>query len=64
MATSDETDSDVSFIIYDNTEIEYFSKYYNRLICNDTQSNIEYKFNYNDSKKSADCEALLRGDLN
>lgn len=56
---SNETDSDDSFISYDNTEIEYFlnitiDKY------NDTQSNIEYKFNYNDSKKSADV-ALLQG---
>ena len=56
---SEESGSDDSFIIYDNEEIEYFlsikiDEY------NDTQANIEYKFNYNNSKKSADVKENQR----
>jgi len=59
---SEESDSDDSFIIYDNEEIEYFlnikiDEY------NDTQTNIEYKFNYNNSKKSADVALLKNNEL-
>ena len=59
---SEESDSDDSFIIYDNEEIEYFlnikiDEY------NDTQANIEYKFNYNNSKKSADVALLKNNEL-
>jgi len=59
---SEESDSDDSFIIYDNQEIEYFlnikiDEY------NDTQANIEYKFNYNNSKKSSDVALLKNNEL-
>jgi hypothetical protein len=59
---SEESDADDSFIIYDNEEIEYFlnikiDEY------NDTQANIEYKFNYNNSKKSADVALLKNNEL-
>lgn len=59
---SEESDSDDSFIIYDNEEIEYFlnikiDEY------NDTQANIEYKFNYNNSKKSSDVALLKNNEL-
>ena len=59
---SEESGSDDSFIIYDNAEIEYFlnikiDEY------NDTQANIEYKFNYNNSKKSADVALLKNNEL-
>jgi hypothetical protein len=59
---NEESDSDDSFIIYDNEEIEYFlnikiDEY------NDTQPTIEYKFDYNNSKKSADVALLKNTEL-
>ena len=60
---NEESVSDDSFIIYyDNEEIEYFlnikiDEY------NDTQATIEYKFNYNNSKKSADVALLKNNEL-
>ena len=58
----EESDSDDSFIDYCNEEVEYFLNIKTDDY-SDSQAYIEYKFSYNDSRKSADVALIQKKEI-